>query len=112
MNTADTFVFSPQISEKQRAKMIRGWDRAVARARNWHEGEDEHELEERELQIEKKEGIVDLTMDLDKATLKSAPPSPKTLHEPSLAEPTLPHAEKATATADAAVASAATTLAA
>lgn len=83
VNTADTFVFSPQISEKQRAKMIRGWDRAVARARNWHEGEDELELEERELQIEKKEGIVDLTMDVGKVSLQSSPPSPKTVSAPS-----------------------------
>lgn len=41
VNTADTQMFEPEITEKQRAKMIRGWNRAVERAGHWREeGED------------------------------------------------------------------------
>lgn len=57
VNTADAQYFEPKISARQRAKMIRGWERAVTRAREWHEGDDEFELEEREAAIEEEEGL-------------------------------------------------------
>lgn len=56
VNTAEVQYFEPQIDEKQRARMVRGWERAVARARDWHRNEEE-ELEEREREIEREEGL-------------------------------------------------------
>jgi glycerol kinase len=46
VNTADAHVFECEISEPQRLKMIRGWERAVDRARKWHTAEEEDEEEE------------------------------------------------------------------
>lgn len=57
VNTADSQLFTPSISAAKRAKMRRGWERAVARARAWHDGDDELELEERQLEIERDEGL-------------------------------------------------------
>ena len=51
VNTADAHVFEPEVTEQQRKKMIKGWERAVDRARKWHtaeeEDEDEREYEEK-----------------------------------------------------------------
>lgn len=54
VNTADVHVFEPEISEKQRRKMIKGWERAVERARGWHTVEEEDEDEE---EYEKESGV-------------------------------------------------------
>jgi glycerol kinase len=62
VNTADTQLFKPSISDAKRAKMRRGWERAVGRARAWHEGDDELELEERELEIERHVGLAALSL--------------------------------------------------
>lgn len=62
VNTADSQLFEPSISAAKRAKMRRGWERAVSRARAWHEGDDELELEERELEIEKHVGLEALSL--------------------------------------------------
>lgn len=47
VNTADAHIFEPEITDAQRKKAIRGWERAVDRARKWHtvEEEDEDEAE-------------------------------------------------------------------
>jgi glycerol kinase len=45
VNTADVHTFEPEISEKARAKMMRGWERAVSRAKKWHTVEEEDEEE-------------------------------------------------------------------
>lgn len=48
VNTEESTIFEPQLPEKQRVKMIRGWSRAVERARAWHttdDGCDEREEE-------------------------------------------------------------------
>lgn len=52
VNTANVDVFEPEITEKKRLKMIRGWEKAVTRAKAWHsiesEDEEEEEFEEEE----------------------------------------------------------------
>jgi glycerol kinase len=47
VNTSDAHVFECEVTEAQRKKMIKGWERAVDRARKWHtvEEEDEDEAE-------------------------------------------------------------------
>lgn len=47
VNTANVDIFEPEITEKKRLKMIKGWNRAVSRAKSWHtvESEDEEETE-------------------------------------------------------------------
>ena len=45
VNTANVDVFEPEISEQQRVKMIKGWERAVERAKKWHTAEEEDEAE-------------------------------------------------------------------
>lgn len=62
VNTADSQLFEPSITPARRRKMIRGWERAVSRARAWHEGDDELELEERELEIERDVGLEALSL--------------------------------------------------
>ena len=47
VNTADVHVFEPQIDERERSRMIRGWEKAVQRAMKWQTAEDEDEAEER-----------------------------------------------------------------
>ena len=47
VNTADVHVFEPAIEEKMRLKMIRGWEKAVGRARKWYTPEEEDEVEKR-----------------------------------------------------------------
>ncbi|BEJ14965.1 hypothetical protein CspHIS471_0407320 [Cutaneotrichosporon sp. HIS471] len=58
VNTADSQLFSPSITEAKRRKMRRGWERAVSRARGWHAADEE--LEEREREIESDEGLEEL----------------------------------------------------
>jgi len=53
VNTADTQLFEPKISAKQRSKMLKGWARAVERARAWKTDEDDDSEEEED---EKKAG--------------------------------------------------------
>jgi glycerol kinase len=48
VNTADTQTFKPDISPKKRARMLKGWARAVERARNWRDDDDESESEDEE----------------------------------------------------------------
>jgi glycerol kinase len=48
VNTADVHTFEPELPEKERLKKIRGWEKAVSRARAWYTVEDEDEEEERE----------------------------------------------------------------
>jgi glycerol kinase len=43
VNTADVHVFEPELAEKDRVKKIRGWERAVSRAKKWHTLEEEEE---------------------------------------------------------------------
>ena len=54
VNTADAHVFEPEVTEQQRAKMTRGWERAVDRARKWHTAEEE---DEDEAEYEKQTGM-------------------------------------------------------
>ncbi|BEI84020.1 hypothetical protein CcaverHIS002_0406240 [Cutaneotrichosporon cavernicola] len=58
VNTADSQLFSPKITEAKRRKMRRGWERAVTRARGWHAADEE--LAEREREIESNEGLEEL----------------------------------------------------
>jgi glycerol kinase len=51
VNTANVDIFEPEITEKKRLKMIRGWERAVTRAKAWHTAESEDE-EEEEFELE------------------------------------------------------------
>lgn len=46
VNTSDAHVFECEITEAQRTKAIKGWERAVDRARKWHTIEDEDEDEQ------------------------------------------------------------------
>lgn len=48
VNTADVHTFEPELPEKERLKKIRGWEKAVSRARAWYTVEDEDEEEEKE----------------------------------------------------------------
>lgn len=57
VNTADTYIFEPEIDAKTRRRMIRGWDRAVERARAWRDADNERELEEQEAEYEREEGL-------------------------------------------------------
>jgi glycerol kinase len=54
VNTANVDIFEPEITEKKRLKMIRGWNRAVDRAKAWHTAESEDEDEET---FEEEEGV-------------------------------------------------------
>lgn len=54
VNTANVDIFEPEITEKKRLKMIRGWERAVERAKSWHTAESEDEEEE---EFEKEAGM-------------------------------------------------------
>lgn len=45
VNTADVHTFEPELPEKDRLKAIKGWERAVGRARKWHTSEEEDEEE-------------------------------------------------------------------
>ena len=47
VNEADVDHFEPEIDEKTRMRMIRGWEKAVGRARQWYTAEEEDEAEER-----------------------------------------------------------------
>lgn len=51
VNTANVDVFEPELKEKTRLRMIRGWERAVERAKSWRSSEEEDE-EEREFEEE------------------------------------------------------------
>ncbi|KAL1412896.1 Glycerol kinase [Vanrija albida] len=57
VNTADTYIFEPEIDAKTRRRMIRGWDRAVERARAWRDADNEREREEQEAEYEREEGL-------------------------------------------------------
>ncbi|KAK4684182.1 glycerol kinase, partial [Tremellales sp. Uapishka_1] len=46
VNHADVHIFEPELEEKKRLKRIKGWEKAVARARKWHEEDEEAEEEE------------------------------------------------------------------
>lgn len=54
VNTADVYTFEPELPEKERLKKIRGWEKAVTRARAWHSIEDE---DEEEIQDEVESGV-------------------------------------------------------
>lgn len=54
VNTANVDIFEPEITEKKRQKMVRGWNRAVSRAKSWHTAESEDEFEE---EFEKEENV-------------------------------------------------------
>jgi glycerol kinase len=41
VNIAGTTLFEPALDEKKRQGMLRGWARAVERAKKWHEIEEE-----------------------------------------------------------------------
>ena len=60
VNTANVDVFEPELPEKKRLKMIRGWEKAVERAKAWRsteeEDEEEREFEEEEEEEEKEQG--------------------------------------------------------
>ncbi|WWC88563.1 glycerol kinase [Kwoniella dendrophila CBS 6074] len=47
VNTAGVHIFEPELPEKDRLKALKGWEKAVNRARKWHEEGDEEEEEER-----------------------------------------------------------------
>ncbi|WWC70775.1 glycerol kinase [Kwoniella pini CBS 10737] len=47
VNTAGVHIFEPELPEKERVRAIKGWEKAVNRARKWHEEGDEEEEEER-----------------------------------------------------------------
>ncbi|RSH89383.1 Glycerol kinase [Saitozyma podzolica] len=47
VNTADVHTFEPELPEKDRLKAIKGWERAVSRARKWHTSEEEDEEEDK-----------------------------------------------------------------
>ncbi|KAK8858561.1 glycerol kinase [Kwoniella newhampshirensis] len=47
VNTAGVHTFEPEIDVKERAKKIKGWERAVDRAKKWHTEDEEDEEEER-----------------------------------------------------------------
>ncbi|OCF33467.1 glycerol kinase [Kwoniella heveanensis CBS 569] len=47
VNTAGVHIFEPELDEKDRRKAVRGWEKAVNRAKKWHEEGDEEEEEER-----------------------------------------------------------------
>lgn len=69
VNNAEVQVFEPQITSKQRAKMVRGWERAVSRARDWYQNEDtEEEEREREIELEDGVGSFGLATVVDKVT--------------------------------------------
>ncbi|KIR42794.1 glycerol kinase [Cryptococcus deuterogattii 99/473] len=48
VNTAGVHTFEPELEEKVRLKKIKGWNKAVDRAKKWHDIEDEDEEEEYE----------------------------------------------------------------
>ncbi|KIS02117.1 glycerol kinase [Cryptococcus deuterogattii 2001/935-1] len=48
VNTAGIHTFEPELEEKVRLKKIKGWNKAVDRAKKWHDIEDEDEEEEYE----------------------------------------------------------------
>lgn len=54
VNTANVDVFEPEITEKKRLKMIKGWEKAVSRAKAWHTAESEDEEEE---EFEEQDGV-------------------------------------------------------
>jgi glycerol kinase len=56
VNTADTQLFEPSISDKKRIKMRKGWARAVERARNWRQDEDDHSGSESDDEVERIKG--------------------------------------------------------
>lgn len=45
VNIAGTTLFEPELEEKKRQQMLRGWAKAVERAKKWHEIEEEDEQE-------------------------------------------------------------------
>lgn len=45
VNTANVDTFTAQLAEKDRRKAIKGWEKAVKRARAWHTAEEEDEAE-------------------------------------------------------------------
>ncbi|WVQ96697.1 glycerol kinase [Kwoniella sp. CBS 9459] len=47
VNTAGVHIFESELDEKDRRKAVRGWEKAVDRAKKWHEEGDEEEEEER-----------------------------------------------------------------
>ncbi|ADV21902.1 Glycerol kinase, putative [Cryptococcus gattii WM276] len=51
VNTAGVHTFEPELEEKVRLKKIKGWNKAVDRAKKWHDIEDEDEEEEYEDEI-------------------------------------------------------------
>lgn len=60
VNTANVDVFEPEIPEAKRLKMIKGWERAVSRAKAWRSLEEDDEaekgFEEEEQALETGEG--------------------------------------------------------
>ena len=55
VNTADAHLFEPELDERKRLKAIRGWEKAVSRAKKWHSVEEE---DEEEKDFEKESGAV------------------------------------------------------
>ncbi len=45
VNSEEAMFFEPEITDAQRAKKIKGWERAVSRAAKWHTDEEEDEEE-------------------------------------------------------------------
>ena len=45
VNTADVHVFEPELPEKDRLKSVKGWERAVEKAKGWYTAEEEDEQE-------------------------------------------------------------------
>jgi glycerol kinase len=45
VNMQEAMFFEPEWPEKKRLKNVRGWERAVERARSWHTAEEEDEME-------------------------------------------------------------------
>lgn len=54
VNTADVHTFEPELPEKERLRKIKGWEKAVSRARAWYTIEDEDRVEAEE---EEEEGL-------------------------------------------------------
>lgn len=51
VNAAGVHTFEPELEEKVRLKKIKGWNKAVDRAKKWHDIEDEDEEEEYEDEV-------------------------------------------------------------
>ena len=54
VNTAGVNIFEPELPEKERKKAVKGWEKAVKRARHWYTVEEEDEVEG---EFEKESGV-------------------------------------------------------